>query len=56
MTCRCGHPRDVHAHYRAGCDCGACPCPRYRRPRRLGPAWSLRFLASLARDVGQPRR
>lgn len=22
--CTCGHPQDVHEHYRAGDDCGAC--------------------------------
>lgn len=24
MRCVCGHPRDVHEHYREGLDCGAC--------------------------------
>lgn len=41
--CRCGHPRDVHEHYRSGTDCSACSwtwptadprfCTRYR------PTW-----------------
>lgn len=29
--CRCGHPRHAHEHYRRGCECSACPCPRYCR-------------------------
>jgi hypothetical protein len=29
--CTCGHPRGAHEHYRRGCNCGLCPCPRYRR-------------------------
>jgi hypothetical protein len=47
--CRCGHPRTVHEHYRAGTDCALCGttpflrdaagrpafrCPRYRRSWR----------------------
>lgn len=30
--CRCGHPEEMHEHYRPGRDCGACGptvCPRY---------------------------
>lgn len=30
--CVCGHPGDVHEHYRPGTDCGACGrgmCPRF---------------------------
>ena len=33
-TCRCGHPAEVHEHYRAGSDCGMCGpgvCDRFRR-------------------------
>jgi hypothetical protein len=33
MTCRCGHDRGAHEHYRGGSDCGTCgplDCPRYR--------------------------
>ncbi|MCL8024434.1 hypothetical protein [Nocardioides bruguierae] len=26
ISCRCGHPRSVHQHYRAGSDCGLCEC------------------------------
>jgi hypothetical protein len=28
--CRCGHPGDVHEHFRAGSDCAECRCGRYR--------------------------
>lgn len=28
-TCRCGHPRTVHEHYRAGTECALCRCPAY---------------------------
>lgn len=30
--CRCGHPADMHEHYRRGTDCGSCGiehCPAY---------------------------
>ena len=31
MACtRCGHDRDAHQHYRAGMDCAACDCLRFR--------------------------
>jgi hypothetical protein len=30
-TCRCGHGRDAHAHYREGSDCALCGCRRWRR-------------------------
>lgn len=59
--CRCGHPADHHRHYRPGTDCSfeACRCPRYRRPgpltRLRDSAWTVRFLAGLARDLGRPR-
>ncbi|KNA89727.1 hypothetical protein ABW18_18710 [Gordonia jacobaea] len=36
-TCRCGHPRAAHEHFRSGTDCAICgpeKCPRFRR------AWS----------------
>lgn len=34
-ACRtCGHERERHRHYRAGTDCSACDCLRYRKPRR----------------------
>ncbi|WP_410945390.1 hypothetical protein [Pseudonocardia phyllosphaerae] len=23
-TCACGHPEEMHDHFRAGTDCGAC--------------------------------
>lgn len=31
-ACRCGHPADMHEHYRPGTDCGECGpggCPAY---------------------------
>jgi hypothetical protein len=28
-TCRCGHDRPAHQHYRAGSDCGLCDCVRF---------------------------
>ena len=28
-TCRCGHPRTAHQHYRAGSDCALCDCPKF---------------------------
>lgn len=33
MTCRCGHERAAHRHYRAGSDCGLCNCHDWS-PRR----------------------
>lgn len=38
-TCRCGHEREAHDHYRAGTECALCGaegCPRYRDGRVLG--------------------
>lgn len=41
MSCRCGHDKDLHTHYRRGSDCAICPCPKFRRqwlrssPRRV---------------------
>jgi hypothetical protein len=32
-TCRCGHAREAHSHYRPGTDCALCPageCDRFR--------------------------
>lgn len=45
--CTCGHPRGAHEHYRRGCECSACDCPRYRRWPEL-----LRELRALARLGG----
>lgn len=29
--CQCGHPREIHTHYRVGTDCGRCRvCGRFR--------------------------
>ncbi|SOD71592.1 hypothetical protein SAMN05892883_1093 [Jatrophihabitans sp. GAS493] len=36
QTCKCGHGRDAHEHFRAGSDCGECSatvCNRFRRAR-----------------------
>lgn len=36
-VCRCGHPRAMHVHYRAGSDCGHCGfagCAKFRKTRR----------------------
>lgn len=33
QTCRCGHPRVAHEHYRAGLDCALCDCLTFRRQR-----------------------
>jgi hypothetical protein len=29
-TCRCGHARLAHAHYRRGSNCAQCDCRRFR--------------------------
>lgn len=29
-SCRCGHTAELHEHYRAGSECAACGCGRYR--------------------------
>jgi hypothetical protein len=37
-TCRCGHSRRTHEHYRRGKDCAECgsvACPRFRDSRGL---------------------
>lgn len=45
MTCRCGHPKTFHQHYRPETECSICPtCPRYRPDTGLN--WEL--LATLA--------
>lgn len=31
-TCRCGHGRQAHEHYRRGSDCALCTCRRFHRP------------------------
>ncbi len=36
QTCRCGHPKPAHDHFRGGTDCALCgphTCPRYRSNR-----------------------
>ena len=43
----CGHGALWHSHYRAGSDCSACSCPRYRR-RRMTLAEILAAAAALA--------
>ncbi|MGV9673609.1 MULTISPECIES: hypothetical protein [unclassified Gordonia (in: high G+C Gram-positive bacteria)] len=47
-VCRCGHPRAMHEHYRAGSDCGHCGfagCAKFRKTRR-----------PIARDEAAARR
>lgn len=29
-TCRCGHARTAHQHYRAGTDCALCDCMKFQ--------------------------
>lgn len=29
LCARCGHAHVAHQHYRAGDECGLCPCPSY---------------------------
>lgn len=29
-SCRCGHERELHEHYRRGTDCASCDCERFR--------------------------
>ena len=71
-TCRCGHDREAHQHYRPGSDCGVCgygACPYYLGPGvarhrvrqlldRVGlGAFALRAGIGLLRDHGRtPRR
>jgi hypothetical protein len=31
-SCRCGHGKRAHEHYRAGSDCALCDCAKFRRP------------------------
>ena len=33
----CGHGEDAHVHYRAGADCGRCPCRSFIPLRRWLP-------------------
>jgi hypothetical protein len=30
-TCRCGHDKSAHEHYRKGTECSVCECARFRR-------------------------
>jgi hypothetical protein len=51
-TCRCGHPLDVHRHWRRGDDCGVCGptrCAGFRRFRRP-PAHQGVDLHAVCRD------
>lgn len=39
-TCTCGHPENIHEHYRAGDDCGSCGprvCASFRDRDDVGP-------------------
>lgn len=54
--CRCGHPRDAHAHFRPSTACGICGpdlCPAYRRPP---PGWSAAAARRLNRLFAVIRR
>jgi hypothetical protein len=67
-TCRCGHHREDHQHYRRGADCALCTCTRFRlvslrryrpaarRTRRadLGPPPSGNSLAPGGAEQKQP--
>lgn len=57
MMCSCLHTRTAHEHYRAGTECSACGCPRYRRPPRARAA-DLVFAARIALGLWRtmPRR
>lgn len=42
---RCGHPFEVHCHYRDGTDCGICvDCRSYRTPPGRFRRWVERLL------------
>jgi hypothetical protein len=65
MTCRCGHSRTTHDHYRAGTDCGACGparCPAYRTSWRAlagdlrAAGFGLVLLARALIDQGRSNR
>lgn len=39
-TCLCGHPEEMHEHYRPGDDCGSCgpeACSSFRPPAERSP-------------------
>jgi hypothetical protein len=36
-SCRCGHQKTAHEHYRPGSECSLCDCTRFRRARRRAP-------------------
>lgn len=43
-TCRCGHSRDAHVHYRNGSDCGACGregCASFRPASKVADSVSV---------------
>ncbi len=50
-TCRCGHTADAHQHYRAGSDCGLCPCRRWRRRLSILPRYPRAALVRLYRSL-----
>lgn len=56
--CVCGHPVDMHTHYRPGSDCGACGrgvCPAYialsDRDTRLGDMTATQRIALAEGDA-----
>lgn len=44
-TCRCGHARGAHEHYRPGMECGLCGCRRYRDSRESFGARARHWLS-----------
>jgi hypothetical protein len=50
-TCRCGHNRQAHLHYRPGSECAACDCARFAVEQRVPvPQWaSVRWLGRVLR-------
>jgi hypothetical protein len=48
-TCRCGHSRDTHQHFRSGKDCGMCGSRTCRHFRRSG--WRPTARAAQYSDV-----
>ena len=35
ITCRCGHDRSNHQHFRRGSDCSSCDCTRFQVRLRI---------------------
>lgn len=55
--CRCGHPAEVHEHYRRGTDCGACglpDCPAYSPGLTADQQTALAALAAFTVPTAMP--